>query len=44
MKTVIAIALMLASQLALAATDWKCMNDCSSAGHMYGYCKRICSY
>lgn len=28
----------------LAATDYKCLNECIADGYMYGYCKRICSY
>lgn len=26
------------------STDYKCLNDCTSGGYMYSYCKRICSY
>lgn len=44
MKKLIAIALVLGSQFALAATDYKCMSDCAKAGYQYSYCKRICSY
>lgn len=43
-RVLLAAALVLASQIAIAATDYKCMNDCTSAGYSYGYCKRICSY
>ena len=43
-RTLLTAALLLCSQLALAATDWKCMADCGNAGYQYGYCKRICSY
>ena len=25
-------------------TDSECMVDCLSNGHVYGYCKAICSY
>lgn len=44
MKTIVALTLLMASQFALAGTDYKCMSDCSKAGYMYGYCKKACSY
>jgi hypothetical protein len=43
-RALLSLALLLASQLALAATDYKCMSDCTSSGYQYSYCKRICSY
>ncbi len=43
-RALLSLALLLASQLAVAATDFKCMADCQHQGYQYGYCKRICSY
>lgn len=28
----------------IAATDWLCMQRCTSAGYMWSYCQRICGY
>lgn len=26
------------------STDYKCLNECLSAGYTYGYCQSLCSY
>lgn len=25
-------------------TDYQCLNDCTSMGYSYGYCKQICTW
>lgn len=25
-------------------TDYKCLNECLASGHVYGFCKKLCSY
>ena len=27
-----------------AMTDYKCLNECVSEGHMYQYCLKLCAY
>lgn len=43
MKKFILLALFLISP-AMAATDFQCVNDCTSKGYMYNYCTDRCSY
>lgn len=39
-----ALILINGTAVSLESTDYKCLNDCTSNGSMYAYCKSKCSY
>ena len=41
---VLFLLLFLLTGTAVAATDFKCMNNCTSQGYLYNYCLSQCSY
>ena len=44
MKSIVLSITLLCASSVYAATDYKCLNDCTGHGYMYNYCLSQCSY
>jgi hypothetical protein len=38
------LAVVYSGYIAARYVDYKCLNECTSEGYMYGYCWDVCSY
>ena len=45
-RTILTVSILLFFKvgMALAATDYRCLGDCTAKGYLYNYCRQACSY